>query len=87
MPKIEDTEQGDRNNALNNASFSLGQLVSWGVIPEEVMKSRLREAALTAGLDSDEVDKTLQSGFSAGKEHPRPQLEEEENEKLSIATS
>jgi len=84
--KIEDTEQGDRNNALNNASFSLGQLVSWGVIPEEVMKSRLREAALTAGLDSDEVDKTLQSGFSAGKEHPRPQLEEEENEKLSIAT-
>lgn len=71
-------QQGEgRNNALNRAAFSLGQLVAGGVLPEAEVTSRLYEAACASGLDIDPgcgdrgIRLTIASGLNAGKEKPR----------------
>jgi hypothetical protein len=62
---------GGRNNALNRAAFSLGQLVAGGVLLEEIVYNRLYEVAIGSGLDERETRKTLQSGLDAGRKVPR----------------
>lgn len=67
----------ERNNALNRAAFSLSQLVAGGVLNEDEVRDRLTDAARRAGLDRDPgcgdrgIAATIDSGFRAGKEHPR----------------
>ncbi len=66
-----------RNNALNRAAFSLGQLVAGGVLTESEVVEGLREAAVKAGLQEDPgcgprgIESTIKSGIAAGREHPR----------------
>lgn len=66
-----------RNDALNRAAFSLGQLVSGGVLNEAEVIARLTDAARQSGLDRDPncgergIAATIASGLKAGKEHPR----------------
>ncbi len=63
--------KGTRNAALNTASFSIGQLIAGGGIPENVARDALTQAANQAGLGADEIAKTINSGFQAGRGNPR----------------
>jgi hypothetical protein len=66
-----------RNNALNRAAFSLGQLVAGGVLVRGEVEQRLYDAAVMSGLDRDPncgesgIAKTIQSGLTAGMAEPR----------------
>jgi putative DNA primase/helicase len=66
-----------RNNALNRAAFSLGQLVAGKVLLRQEVESRLTCAARQAGLDADEncgergIRATVRSGLEAGMLEPR----------------
>jgi hypothetical protein len=60
-----------RNDTLNKAAFSLGQLVAGGELDHNTVESELMAAATAAGLDSKEIPKTIRSGMSAGAKSPR----------------
>ncbi|GAC1582936.1 MAG: hypothetical protein NVS3B24_21320 [Candidatus Dormibacteria bacterium] len=58
---------GVRNSTLNKIAFGLGQLVMQGALPDGLVRQRLRAAAVSAGLEHDEIAKTIESGLEAGK--------------------
>jgi hypothetical protein len=62
---------GTRNHTLNKAAFNLSQLVAAGHLSEDDVRSTLVDAAHSAGLDEDEIEPTIASGFKAGAEQPR----------------
>lgn len=63
--------EGTRNDTLNCAAFKIGQLVAAGVVDEGHARQAFEEVALSAGLAEDEIRKTLDSAFRAGKKQPR----------------
>jgi hypothetical protein len=71
------TPPGDRNNALNRASFALHQLVAGGELEAYEVERRLLEAAEANGLMGDPHDghrkvlATIESGRRAGLQSPR----------------
>jgi hypothetical protein len=92
---------GTRNNTLNTAAYSLGQLVGSGALDEQEVRDRLFEAAQTCGLVADHgaaaAFATIDSGLQAGKQQPRtrpqpppqgarPTIELREGELLRILT-
>jgi hypothetical protein len=62
---------GTRNDTLNRAAFSLGQLAAGGLLPPLAVVSALASAAERAGLPTDEVRRTIRSGMAAGARNPR----------------
>ena len=62
---------GARNDTLNRAAFSLGQLVAAGLLPPLAVASALASAAERAGLPADEARRTIGSGLAAGARLPR----------------
>lgn len=64
-------QPGTRNDTLNRAAFSLGQLVTAGLLPPLAVISALAEAAALAGLPMDEARRTIRSGMVAGARRPR----------------
>ena len=67
-------QQGTRNDALNRAAFSVGQLVAGGSLLENVAVDALIEACQVCGLwQEDPVGcrNTIVSGMTAGYEKPR----------------
>jgi hypothetical protein len=61
-----------RNNTLNAAAFSLGQLVGGKVLDRSEVETRLREASRSAGLESEkEINGTIARGLDAGIKQPR----------------
>ncbi len=62
---------GTRNDRLNSASFSLGQLVAAGQLDLHEVAGALLEAAVAAGLSETEAQRTIESGMAAGLRHPR----------------
>jgi hypothetical protein len=62
---------GTRNDTLNRAAFSLGQLVAAGLLPPLAVVSTLASAAARAGLPADEARRTIHSGLAAGARRPR----------------
>lgn len=58
--------EGDRNNVLNQAAYSLGQLVAHGVLTVDAVKEALTRAGLQAGLGCGETVATISSGLEAG---------------------
>ena len=62
---------GTRNDTLNRAAFSLGQLVGAGLLPPLAVASALAGAAERAGLPADETRRTIRSGLVAGARCPR----------------
>lgn len=62
---------GTRNDALNRAAFSLGQLAAGGLLPPLAVVSALASAAERAGLPEDEALRTIRSGMTAGARCPR----------------
>lgn len=71
LARVREAPDGTRNNALNQAAFSIGQLVAAGLISETLVESSLRATGLEAGLDERETDQTVRSGLTAGKKQPR----------------
>jgi putative DNA primase/helicase len=63
--------EGTRNERLNSAAFSMGQLVGAGAISIAEVKAALISAAQIAGLEPDEIQATLESGLTAGQARPR----------------
>jgi hypothetical protein len=77
---VRDQREGNRNNQLNRAAFSLGRLVGGGHLSEGEVEQALLQAARYAGLSYDEAMKTIQSGLEAGKRDPRtPEIEDIES--------
>lgn len=62
---------GTRNDTLNRAAFSLGQLVAAGLLPPLAVATALASAAERAGLPADEAQRTIRSGMAAGSHCPR----------------
>lgn len=68
-------QEGQRNAQLNKAAFNLGEIVG-DYLDEDETRERLLETALKIGLEYDESVKTIESGLSGGKRHPRTVVEE-----------
>ena len=68
---VERAPVGIRNDRLNKAAFSIGQIVASGGLEAQHAISSLRDAARTAGLETKEIDATIESGMTAGADHPR----------------
>lgn len=62
---------GTRNDTLNRAAFSLGQLAAAGLLPPLAVASTLASAAQEAGLSAEEARRTIRSGLAAGARCPR----------------
>ena len=62
---------GTRNQTLNNAAYSIGQLIAGGQIDRSEAEGTLLHAADRAGLNPAEAAKTFSSGLAAGEQHPR----------------
>ena len=63
--------EGSRNNTLNAAAFSLGQLVAGGYLTENRVRAELEQAGVAIGLDRAEISKTIASGLRSGAQSPR----------------
>jgi putative DNA primase/helicase len=62
---------GTRNDTLNRAAFNLGQLVGAGLLDRTTVEAELTRAAMEAGLEEREIEKTVRSGLEAGMRQPR----------------
>lgn len=69
--RVAAAQPGTRNDTLNRAAFSLGQLVAAGLIPPLPVMTGLADAAAHAGLPDDEARRTIRSGMAAGAKKPR----------------
>lgn len=65
--------RGSRNNTLNAAAFSLGQLVAAGHLDRSQVERPLLLAARLARLPTPEARATIRSGLDAGLQQPRAQ--------------
>jgi Bifunctional DNA primase/polymerase, N-terminal len=70
--RVASARPGTRNDTLNRAAFSLGQLVAAGLIPPIPVITGLISAAMHAGLSEQEAARTVRSGMAAGARKPRP---------------
>ena len=71
IDKLRGTGEGERNEQLNRSAFSLMQLVAGGELEESQVRTELKLAAESIGLSTDEIEKTIRSGFEAGRGEPR----------------
>jgi hypothetical protein len=65
--KVADAPDGTRNNVLNWAAWKAGRDAARGRVDLEEARERLREAALSTGLDERAAAATIRSGFQAGE--------------------
>lgn len=72
--RVSAARRGTRNDTLNRAAFSLGQLVAAGLLPPIPVITGLISAAVHAGLPEDEAVRTVRSGMAGGARKPRAQL-------------
>jgi len=70
--RVAAAQPGTRNDTLNRAAFSLGQLVAAGLLPPLPVMTALADAAAYCGLPADEARRTIRSGVAAGARKPRP---------------
>lgn len=78
--KVATCGEGGRNDALNSAAYSLGQIVAGGYLLENDVINALRNAAASCGLPRDRggwpaVNRTIHSGLTSGKREPRAKPE------------
>jgi hypothetical protein len=71
IERVASARPGTRNDTLNRAAFSLGQLVAAGLIPPIPVITSLIDAARYAGLPEEEAVRTVRSGMEAGARKPR----------------
>ena len=70
--RVASARPGTRNDTLNRAAFSLGQLVAAGLLPPVPVITGLISAAMQAGLSEKEAARTVRSGMAGGARKPRP---------------
>ena len=70
-PRVAAAVPGTRNDTLNRAAFSLGQLVAAGLLPPVPVITGLISAAMYAGLPEEEAVRTVRSGMTGGARKPR----------------
>jgi hypothetical protein len=63
--------EGTRNDTLNTAAYSLGQLVAGGALDAETVRSELMSAALMCGLPEREAQQTIARAIQDGSAKPR----------------
>ncbi|MFI6261358.1 bifunctional DNA primase/polymerase [Micromonospora sp. NPDC051006] len=63
--------EGQRNHALFASAVALGQLAAGGVLTDDDVTAALGPAALSLGLPSGEVARTIASGLRTGARNPR----------------
>jgi hypothetical protein len=71
LEKLATASRGARNNTLNTAAYSLGQLVGAGLLNRAEVESQLLSVALSTGLEEREAQATVASGLRAGEKQPR----------------
>jgi Bifunctional DNA primase/polymerase, N-terminal len=64
------TLEGERNATLNALAYRCGRLSAAGQLAEQVARRDLVAAAVEAGLDVEEAERTFRSGFTAGLFRP-----------------
>jgi hypothetical protein len=69
--RVAEARAGTRNDTLNRAAFSLGQLVAAGLLPPIPVITGLISAATQAGLPEEEASRTVRSGLAGGARKPR----------------
>jgi hypothetical protein len=62
---------GGRNDTLNSAAYSLGQLVAGGELDHGAVAGALLGVAVSIGLPEKESRATIDSGMKSGASHPR----------------
>lgn len=67
---LRNSSSGSRNEALNNAAFSVGQLIAGGEICKSDIKV-LMNVGREIGLEDIEIRATVKSGIAGGMECPR----------------
>jgi hypothetical protein len=76
---VSNASDGERNDTLNRAAFSLGTLcgAQWAsaYITRAECENSLLGAALAAGLARSEAESTIKSGLDAGEKEPREKPE------------
>ncbi len=87
MGRLMAQQEGGRNDALNRAAFSLGQLVAGGELSEEKAVTSLELAADRIGLERGESLATIRSGMRGGSAVPRQAPEKAAAEEGNRATS
>ena len=76
--RVRAAAEGGRNHALNKAAFHLGQLIAAGVLPEDLARAELYDAASvhfgvgTPPFTPDYARDVISAGIAAGKRKPRP---------------
>ncbi len=68
---VRDASEGKRNETLNRAAYSLGQLTTLDGYDTDTIQNTLLAAALDAGLNDHEARSTIRSGLKAGMKRPR----------------
>ncbi|MGP8300177.1 bifunctional DNA primase/polymerase [Streptomyces inhibens] len=71
LERVTRAHNGNRNNALYQASVALGQLVAGGDLKASEVSDWLTGAAVRAGLTEPEARRTIASGQRAGAKKPR----------------
>jgi hypothetical protein len=72
--EVAGTREGSRNNVLYKAAAAMGNQIASGRISEHEVVSALTNAGLSAGLDPEEVNNTIESGLKKGTSSPAPDL-------------
>lgn len=71
LDKLARAPEGTRNDSLNAAAYSLGQLVGADFLDRADVESQLEATALAIGLGDREAAATIRSGLDAGQKTPR----------------
>jgi len=71
LEKVLAATPGRRNDTLNRAAFSLGQLVGAHLLDDAIARDELLSAAGLIGLSRTEAERTITSGLTAGARQPR----------------
>jgi Bifunctional DNA primase/polymerase, N-terminal len=70
LERLAETPNGQRNDDLNRAAFSLGRLVASGALGESETVTALIEVGQKLGLGLRECERTVASGMNAGIRGP-----------------
>lgn len=71
LSQLAGSREGERNDALNRAAFSLAQLVEGGELERSAVEAALTGMAFSIGLSEPEARSTIKSGMEAGERDPR----------------
>ncbi|MET8981007.1 bifunctional DNA primase/polymerase [Streptomyces sp. NPDC004539] len=71
LARVRRAPEGERNNALYQASVALGQLVAGGELTEREAVEPLIAQAIAKGLGESDSRRTVASGLRAGVKRPR----------------